>query len=234
MPRHWRTNQLITRGTVGACVGIFLGWNYAERGLVYDAVNNGMNRLQRAKLMPSHWRAPDPQKVYHQLNEKTIHRTGMTKKDDDRVSWLLCNLSHKDLLHLGFNMMAFTSFAPALMWMSTRHYVGILLGSAISSSFFSEYYHKGIPSQGLGFSGVVSGVAMTATMLFPTSTASLFGVLKLPLWAMTGGFFLLDTYLAESGAQTGIGHAAHVGGGAFGAVYYALFLRRFGGVLGRR
>lgn len=90
-----------------------------------------------------------------------------------------------------------------------------------------------MPAAGLGASGIVSGLASCVTMFMPMARASMFGLIPAPLFVWTLGYFFLDTYFMGSGINTGIGHSAHLGGAAFGAVYYALFLRKWGGILSR-
>lgn len=230
LPNPWFANNIITNTCVGTSVAIYTGWNYAHQGLAYRAVDTAFTSLQKSRLLPAHWHAPNPRKVREMLEDKAIHHTGT--KTIDYEGAFFANFSHQSLTHLAFNVMAFKSFAPMLMWMPVRHYLGILFGSAVSSSAAFAYDHKNTPASGLGMSGIVSGVAMAATFFAPTSSAALFGIIRAPLWALTGGFFLLDTYLAQNGTLTGIGHSAHVGGALWGGLYYALFVRRYGRAIG--
>jgi membrane associated rhomboid family serine protease len=57
-----------------------------------------------------------------------------------------------------------------------------------------------------------------AILLFP---------IPMPLWVAAGGYFLYDYYYLK--APSNVGHAAHLGGFAYGAVY-GLLLRR-GGIM---
>ena len=76
---------------------------------------------------------------------------------------------------------------------------------------------------------------MATTMLAPNMRAGfLFLPVSMPLWVLTGAFFVVDTYFMQKETQTGIGHSAHIGGALWGALYYALAMRKFGGVLGPR
>lgn len=53
-----------------------------------------------------------------------------------------------------------------------------------------------------------------------------------------GAYVLVDTYMMQpvgaGRSESTIGHSAHLGGAVFGVLYYSVFLRRFGGILGRR
>lgn len=73
-------------------------------------------------------------------------------------------------------------------------------------------------------------MAAAATLLFPFGTIGIFPLpFPIPLVVVTMGYVAYDTYSLDSKTST-TGHAAHLGGFAFGVVYYLLSLRRFGGV----
>jgi membrane associated rhomboid family serine protease len=226
LPNYVRTNTLIVNGMVGTSFAIFAGWNYSQRGIVYDAVRDGTQSLQKAKLLPKDWKIPDPVKVQNTLRDKTVHQTG--QRPFNYESAIMSNFSHASLAHIAFNTFAFTSFSNFLVYhLPTRHFVGVLAGSGIAAVAAFEYDRRNKPSAGgLGMSGIVAGVAMTVTCMIPRDRATMFFVIRAPMWVLTGGFLLLDTYLAKSDIDTGIGHAAHVGGATFGALYYIVFLRR--------
>lgn len=232
IPFHWAVNKGIADMCVAASVGLYIGWNYAERGVAYTAVGSAFSTLQKAKLMPAHWHPPDPQRIWHVMDQKTVHRTGSRASNYEAAFW--SNFSHKDLAHLAFNMIAFRSFAGMLIWMPTSRFAGLILGSAAASTAAFAYDNRGVEASGIGASGIVSGVVMASTFLTPRAPASILGIVNAPLWVLTGGFFLLDSYMAQTRTRTGIGHSAHLGGGVFGAAFYALFLRRYGGILGPR
>jgi len=86
---------------------------------------------------------------------------------------------------------------------------------------------------GLGFSGAVSGVVTAAALLFPTRKMLLMGIIPMPLWVLGLGYIAYDTYSMDAVDST-VGHDAHIGGAVFGAAFYMVFLRRFGGLLGAR
>ena len=58
---------------------------------------------------------------------------------------------------------------------------------------------------------------------------ALFGIIPVPLWVILAGYVAVDTFYLDN-TQSRTGHAAHLGGAAFGAAYSALVLRRYGGV----
>lgn len=75
---------------------------------------------------------------------------------------------------------------------------------------------------------MVMGMGAAATLLAPM-TQMVVLVFPAPLFLVTAGYVAADTYYLDSKTSR-IGHAAHLGGLAFGAVYYFVSLRRFGGV----
>lgn len=82
----------------------------------------------------------------------------------------------------------------------------------------------------LGASGMVQGIAAAATLLAPVAPIYLMFIpVPIPLFVVTIGYVAYDTYNLDSKTSR-IGHSAHLGGFAFGVLYYFLSLRRFGGV----
>lgn len=51
----------------------------------------------------------------------------------------------------------------------------------------------------------------------------------IPLWVLMIGYIAYDSYRLNSNEST-IGHSAHLGGSAFGILFYSLFLRKYGGL----
>lgn len=68
------------------------------------------------------------------------------------------------------------------------------------------------------------GVSTVATCFYPNVRMLLMGVVPMPLWALTAGYIIYDGYFLNDAGAT-IGHAGHLGGAAFGALYYLLRLR---------
>jgi hypothetical protein len=71
---------------------------------------------------------------------------------------------------------------------------------------------------------------MLYTIFYPFETFLLLWLLPVPLWALLGVYVLFDLHpvlLALAGNQifTGVAHAGHLGGLAFGYVYWRLGLR---------
>lgn len=145
-------------------------------------------------------------------------------------------LSHASLGHFLFNMVTLKTFADVLQLfpgIGAGHLLAVCFGSGIAGSVAwiaqqnstaKAYYAD--ERRALGASGMVMGAGAAATMLLPRAPMNLFFIpVPIPLWIITALYFAVDILSLQT--DSGIGHAAHLGGGAFGIAYYALFLRRF-------
>ena len=73
------------------------------------------------------------------------------------------------------------------------------------------------------------GAAATATCLMPFAPMSLLFIpVPIPLWVLTGLYAAMDIWYLDT--STTVGHAAHLGGSIFGALYYFAYLRGHGGI----
>lgn len=149
------------------------------------------------------------------------------------------SISHIELGHFITNMISLWAFSSVLLdrnGIDGRHLAALIIGSGIMGGLGTLYHdsnkplHKRRPA--LGASGAVMGVGAAAALLVPGAQMAVMGIIPLPLWAVIAGYFAFDTYYLNS-ENSRIGHAGHLGGLAYGALYYTIVLRRFGGVLGR-
>lgn len=226
--KNYRTNAIITNTCIGTAITVFGAWKLTEPGSVSSTVEQSRAWLA-ARGVPVPKRVPT-QKLREGLTKYFVLNT---KEPNNYVSWIGSEFSHRNLAHIAFNLITWGSFSKMLAGLPPIHTVGIIFGSAVAASGAFLYDARGTTKLGLGSSGIVSGVLMTCTMFAPMAQARVFGIVPAPLVLLTGGYFLMDTYLMQSRQATGVGHSAHVGGGVFGALYYMLFLRRYGGVLAR-
>lgn len=151
--------------------------------------------------------------------------------------------SHMDLIHFAFNMITFNALAKAFVFtpgLSTMSFAALCVGSAAAGSAGFLYdarrklagrsLHTAPDRPGLGASGMVMGVVSAAACLMPFVPMNfMFVPVAVPLWATAVLYAGVDLFFLNSESSI-IGHAAHLGGGAFGVVYYFAFLRGFGGV----
>ncbi|KAK5126233.1 hypothetical protein LTR85_010468 [Meristemomyces frigidus] len=155
--------------------------------------------------------------------------------------------THTAIGHFGFNMLAFYTFGSVMAWVpgvAAVHVISLSIGAAIAGSVSWLYYPKGVNAAqdrrwgpnaqhvrhvAQGASGMVMGAAATAACLMPYAPMYLMFVpIPIPLWVVTGIYAALDIFYLDSGDK--IGHAAHLGGSVYGALFYFTYLRRYGGV----
>jgi len=150
--------------------------------------------------------------------------------------------THTGLAHFGFNMFTMYTFCRILSGvpaLTGAHVVAISIGSAVAGSLGyimlqgQLAYNSSNPRRfgariqpAIGASGMVMGIAGVATCFFPRSQMLVFPIpFPIPLWAVTIGFVIVDAYYLDSSTSR-TAHAGHLGGLAFGVLYYALGLRR--------
>ena len=96
-------------------------------------------------------------------------------------------------------------------------YLGACLTSAAAQRWVSPH------ASSLGASGGIYALLLSYGFSFPKATLSLYGVIPVPALLLVGGLVAFDLYNMRS--SDGIGHAAHLGGAALGAVHWALRVR---------
>ena len=142
--------------------------------------------------------------------------------------------SHQALVHFFLNMVVLASFGPVVeSAIGSRRFLGFYLFAAIVSSLAHASVSAFLLGQptlpALGASGAVSGVILLFSFMYPRASILLFGLVPVP--ALIGAllFVGLDVVglIAQSeGGGLPIGHGAHLGGAATGALYYLLVVRR--------
>lgn len=137
--------------------------------------------------------------------------------------------SHMGVFHFAGNMICLWTFWSILStspYVSAASLITLAAGSSICSG--AAQLHHQPNSVGLGASGMVMGIGAAAACYAPRwPVAILFIPIQIPLWVAVGGYFLYDYYYLKT--PSNVGHAAHLGGFAFGAAYGLLL--RGGGVL---
>jgi len=136
---------------------------------------------------------------------------------------------HFDANHLLFNMFGLWVFGRAVLQAyGPRHLVALYLAGGIVASMFHMVLSV---SPMLGASGAVLALSVVFALTYPHRKLLLWFVLPIPAYLAVGAFVVLDV-LGLVGPGDGIAHAAHLGGAALGAAYWAWALRsqRGGGV----
>ncbi|OQU96978.1 hypothetical protein CLAIMM_02983 [Cladophialophora immunda] len=132
------------------------------------------------------------------------------KLDDGRQQrwWTLVTpaFSHIQTYHIAGNLFAFSTFSR------------MLLAYGIAPA------RRALHMRALGLSGVVMGLGAAVSLATPKSRVLLFGAVPVPVWLVMLLYTAYDSARLDDQAST-VGHAAHLGGAAFGAVYYLVALR---------
>lgn len=148
---------------------------------------------------------------------------------------LTCAFCHDRLTpwHILLNMVLLYWFGTRLENMyGSREFLLFYLAAAVCGSlaYVGLALYTGSVTPAIGASGAVMGVMMLYAIYYPFETVTLFWILPLPIWALLSLYVLFDLHpvlLALAGDQlfTGIAHAGHLGGLAFGFVYHKTGVR---------
>jgi membrane associated rhomboid family serine protease len=126
-------------------------------------------------------------------------------------------ISHMDLQHILFNMLALWIFGEMVEGRyGYRNTLGIYVCCGILSStlhcfsyFLGPYAQLG---PALGASGSVMGFAMIAAMLYPKRTFLFMFVIPMPLWLLVTIYIISDVAGIIGSTNSGIANFAHLGG----------------------
>jgi membrane associated rhomboid family serine protease len=132
------------------------------------------------------------------------------------------------LWHIVWNMLFLCWFGQRLerMYGSTE-FLLFYLAAAISASlaYVALAYYSGAKVPAIGASGAVMAVMMVYVIFYPSEQFLLFWVVPVPLWVLMSVYVLYDLHpillaLAGDHMFTGVAHASHIGGLAFGFLYW--------------
>jgi membrane associated rhomboid family serine protease len=132
------------------------------------------------------------------------------------------------LWHILFNMLILCWFGQRLerMYGSTEFLLFYLVAAVCASvAYVALAYYSGSQLPAIGASGAIMAVMMLYVIFYPCEQFLLFWFIPMPLWALLGLYMLYDLHpvlLALAGDQmfTGVAHASHLGGLAFGFLYW--------------
>jgi membrane associated rhomboid family serine protease len=188
-------------------------------------VQRAMERM--ASLVPGarvsvvqEWFELDPQKT---VQQGQIWRL---------VTCAFCH-SRSEIWHIVVNMFLLYWFGTRLESMyGSREFLLFYLAAAVAGSvaYVALALYSGSNAPAIGASGAVMGVMMLYTIYYPFETFLFCWIIPVPLWVLLGIYVLYDLHpvlLTLSGDQvfTGIAHAGHLGGLAFGLLYWQLGVR---------
>ncbi|KAI8142899.1 hypothetical protein BJV82DRAFT_612667 [Fennellomyces sp. T-0311] len=204
----------ILYGVIGTNVAVYFMWQYAISSYRQFGDSSWLN-FMAGNFMNS--REAIQQGRYHTL--------------------LTSAFSHKDLSHLGLNMLVLYSMGQAaLEAIGASRFLLLYAGAGITASLATQGYHKYIRPMlerkrffagrerfgALGASGAVMGITAFYACAFPRTTFLLFFIIPMPAIALVGGVAAYDIYQAYTLKNEVVDSAAHIGGAAYGAAYWFL------------
>ncbi|KAK7743368.1 hypothetical protein SLS62_010642 [Diatrype stigma] len=226
--------RLVVWPFIGINVVVFLWWQSAEAEARRNGRDLARTPQQRAVGARNTIDINDPAtgQLKHMMSNYTLSLRNM--REGRWHTLLTCAISHATLDHLVFNMISFNAFAGfAIMSgvpLPTLLALGVGSGLASDMACLYDWNRKRKETPGLGASGVISGLGTAMACMRPMAS---FGIILIPvgipLSLLMVGYIAYDSYRLNS-EESNVGHSAHLGGSAFGVVFYMLFLRKYGGV----
>ncbi len=132
---------------------------------------------------------------------------------------------HGSLLHLGANSLMLYVFGPSVeLWLGRTRFILYYLYCGVGAAVFSLLIAGFVPELPfVGASGAVLGVALAFAKCYPDAKILLFPVPR-PINArwVVAVFIAIDLLGAVLTANDGIAHIAHLGGMAFGMLYFLI------------
>lgn len=127
---------------------------------------------------------------------------------------------HVNWIHFGFNMMALFAFSWSLeLVLGYWRFLFLYFASMIGGSLLALYVHRNHGDyRAVGASGAISGVILSAAVLFPEDSLTFFFLpFKMKIWVF-GLLFILISIFGIKYDWGNIGHDAHLGGAVIGVL----------------
>ncbi|KAI0146907.1 hypothetical protein GGR57DRAFT_286030 [Xylariaceae sp. FL1272] len=228
MDPRLRSVKILSWSLIGCNLLVFAKWHLVP-------TKPGSTPMQKQHQAAAH--------QHHMLENYTICKRNIAQ---GRYKTLLTSaFSHKDPAHLALNMFMLhqSCTIAAMVGLGPLRVGALALGSALAGSVGALYdadamMKKGGPDMyGLGASGMVQGM-LVATMRAAPGLPMYFMFIPIPVpyRTLVLGFIAWDMYKLYDQRTSGrhkenwhgsiVGYAAHLGGAAFGAVFYSLAMRR--------
>jgi membrane associated rhomboid family serine protease len=144
------------------------------------------------------------------------------------VTYAFCH-SEATVWHIVFNMLALWFFGPTLERMyGTREFVWFYLMGALAAgvAFIALEMFLGQMHPVIGASGAVMAVLMLYAVHYPRQVVRIWGIIPIEVRWIVGLFIIIDLFpvLQSLGGRTNgydnVAHSAHLGGLAFGYLYF--------------
>jgi membrane associated rhomboid family serine protease len=126
------------------------------------------------------------------------------------------------LFHIVFNMLFLWWFGSELEGLyGSKEFLAFYLAGVLAGGLaYLAYALSAGAGPCLGASGAVTAVMVLYALHFPRRVIYIWFVLPIPIWVFVGFQVLMDTLQWVGNVQTGVAVTAHLGGAAFGFMYY--------------
>ncbi|MCB1142314.1 MAG: rhomboid family intramembrane serine protease [Leptospiraceae bacterium] len=155
----------------------------------------------------------------YQEMDKYLYRPYQLSRGGNIPGVILSNFSHADFFHFLFNMMTLFYFGRVVEYSAGFiTFLSIYFLSGVGATLISYFRKKDDPYyQALGASGCISGILVTAAILYPQmSLYMMFIPIPIPAPIFAVLYILFSTLLMNS--DSGIAHDAHLGGALVGLI----------------
>ncbi|KAL2068159.1 hypothetical protein VTL71DRAFT_16257 [Oculimacula yallundae] len=209
--------DVVVLSLVLACAGIFVWCGYLKHEFKEKRTAEARDRLS---------------KFYTNFT-----MTAQSLKPGHYYTLITSTFMHADIIHLGLCMMGLYSFGRAFTaFYGVRSFLAVYFGSGVAGGIAQGKYWESNPKQnttynGVGSSGAISGLFAAIACAMPRAPMTMLFI-PLPMAAAA----IINVVVSIGGMQgrwlKHWGHADHLGGMAFGVVWWVLAMRR-GAPLGK-
>lgn len=224
-----RTHAVLVGSVVAGCVGVF---GYAGY-LRYEVNKPGQSHDDRTK---------------HEVTLLSFYKNMVcSRRNIEEGRWwtlLTSTFTHATLMHLIFNMVGLWGFGQHVIRLyGFPVFVTVWAGAGVAGNALGVYWpqiedkaiKRGLMSRPsgirrgdnyvMGASAAVLGISVVVACTAPYMKM-IMAFVPMDMWIGTAGFASYSVLALGNGWQPEIGHLEHLGGMAFGAVWWFLALRR--------
>ncbi|MEO8446380.1 MAG: rhomboid family intramembrane serine protease [bacterium] len=135
---------------------------------------------------------------------------------------------HGGFFHLLLNMLALWMFGAELenTWGQKRFFTYYLIcgvGAGLCNLLIAPLFTSVGPT--VGASGAIYGILVAFGYLFPDRNIYIYGLIPVKAKYLVIIYMLIELFSVTGGANSGIAHVAHLGGGVVGLIYLLIFYR---------
>lgn len=127
----------------------------------------------------------------------------------------------RDIWHIVFNMLALWFFGRDVEGIyGKKLFLQLYLSLVILSGlcWLATVYRSDVVIPLVGASGAVFGIMLVYVMHFPHRNIYIYGIIPVKAWFFMAAYLIME--FAALNRQDYVAHAAHLGGAAFGFVFY--------------